>query len=44
MYLANPDEAARIAAAGQRRTLADYSAEARARELEHLLKDLARVT
>ena len=43
-YLANPDEAARIAAAGQRRTLADYSAEARARELEHLFKDLARVT
>ena len=43
-YLANRDEAAGIAAAGQRRTLADYSAEARARELEHLFKDLARVT
>ncbi len=43
-YVAHPDEAARIAAAGQRRTHAQYSSQARAREIDGVFRDLCRVT
>jgi spore maturation protein CgeB len=43
-YLARPEDAARIAAAGQRRTHSEYSTQNRARELERVFKDLSRVT
>jgi hypothetical protein len=42
-YLGQPGEAAEIAAAGQRRTLTEYTAEVRARELESVFLGLSRV-
>jgi spore maturation protein CgeB len=39
-FLARPEEAAQVAARGQRRTLRDYSAPARAVALERLFEDL----
>lgn len=43
-YLAHPEEASRIAAAGQGRTHSQYSTQARAREIAGIFEDLCRVT